>query len=73
MNKFLLVMSAVCVVVAAGCSNRAVYENMQLNQRQECAERPPSEFEACMERVNKTYDEYERDRQEILNRENGQD
>ncbi|WP_235937536.1 hypothetical protein [Marinobacter caseinilyticus] len=49
-----------------GCSHRAVYENIQINNRNDCSKRPPSEYAACMERASKSYDEYERERQEII-------
>lgn len=53
------------ILSMAGCSNRAIYENIQLNNRNECAKLPPPEYEKCMEDVNKSYDEYEKERQEL--------
>lgn len=49
-----------------GCSNRAVYENIQINQRNDCVKVPPPEYDACMERANKSYGEYERERREVV-------
>lgn len=51
----------------AGCGSRAVYENIQINKRNECLKLPPSAYEECMEGVNKPYDEYEKERREIIN------
>lgn len=48
------------------CSNKVVYDNFQLNNRNDCAKLPPSRYDECMERANKSYDEYERERKEAL-------
>ena len=53
-------------MVLAGFSARAVYDNVQLNNQQRCARVPPSEYDACMEAASKTYDEYQREREELL-------
>lgn len=47
-----------------GCSNRAVYDNVQLNNRRECNRVPPSQYEECIQQASKTYEEYERERDE---------
>lgn len=51
---------------ATGCSNRAMYDNIQINQRNECLKLPPARYDECMKHARKTYDEYERERQEYL-------
>lgn len=55
---------SVLVVISLfiGCSNKAVYENIQLNNRNECNKVPPSQYEECIERASKPYEEYERER-----------
>lgn len=50
----------------SGCSNRAIYENFRINQREECAKGPPSQYEECMKQTRQTYDEYERERRRAL-------
>ena len=62
--KMILILLVVFPV--AGCSNRAVYENIQINKKNECLALPKSEYEKCMQGVDKSYSEYERDRQEAL-------
>ena len=49
-----------------GCSNRAIYENIQINKRNECMTLPQNQYDECMEGVNKSYDKYERERNETL-------
>tara|TARA_R110001599_G_C12267242_1_gene660984 strand:+ start:5381 stop:5578 length:198 start_codon:yes stop_codon:yes gene_type:complete len=48
------------------CSNKAIYDNIQLNNRNDCAKLPLSQYEECLERANKSYEEYERERKEAL-------
>ena len=51
----------------AGCSNRGVYEGIQVSNRNECFKLPPSpQYDECMENANISYDEYERKRKEAL-------
>lgn len=60
-------MTLLAIFFMAGCGNRAVYENIQMNKKRECSKLPPSEYEQCMRDVNKPYDEYERERREVIN------
>jgi len=54
------------IIFVAGCSNRAVYENLQFNKRTECIKLPHSQYDECMEGMNKSYDEYKRERDELI-------
>lgn len=49
----------------AACSNRAIYDNIRIHQRNECLKEPPSRHKECMERANKSYEEYERERRDM--------
>lgn len=51
-----------------GCSNKAVYDNMQLNNRRACDKVPSSQYEECIERASKAYEEYKRERDEEIAR-----
>jgi len=62
--KIYLVTVVVLLIVA--CSNKAIYDNIKLNNRNDCAKLPQSQYDECMERANKSYDEYERKRKEAL-------
>lgn len=64
MSKILYLLM-LCILVA-GCSSKAVYDNMQRNNRQECVSVPPAQYEECIERSSKSYEEYKRDRAEML-------
>jgi hypothetical protein len=62
-NKILIVLA---VLGAVGCSSRAVYDNMRIHQRNECLKEPPPAYFECIERANKSYEEYQRERKELL-------
>ena len=53
-------------VVTTGCSSKAVYDNIQHNNRQECNSAPPAQYEDCIERSSKTYEEYKREREAVI-------
>lgn len=63
MNKLSIL---VLLLLVTACSNRAVYENMHIHQRNECLKVQPSVYEECMEGQNKSYEEYQREREEAL-------
>lgn len=56
----------VVLLILTGCSNRGSYEGIQASNRIECSKLPTSQYDKCMENVNKPYDEYERERKEVL-------
>lgn len=56
----------VALFFLAGCGSQAIYDNIQLNNRRECNKLPPSQYEECMARANKPYEEYERERKETV-------
>ena len=63
MHKILMA----CIVFSmAGCSNKAVYDNIQHNNRRACNTVPPAQYEACIERSNKSYEEYKREREAVV-------
>ena len=51
---------------AAGCSNKVIYDNFQLNQRSKCVEEPRPTYAECLERTKIPYEDYERERKELL-------
>lgn len=58
---------AVVALLIAACSNKAIYDNIKLQQRNNCANLPLSQYDECMERSGKSYEEYERERRETNN------
>jgi hypothetical protein len=50
------------IISVTGCSNRSVYESMQLYEQNKCSKVPPSEYRECRDAaVSKSYHEYERE------------
>lgn len=52
--------------MTAGCSTKAVYNDIQRNNRQACANVPPPQYEECLDRSGKSYEEYERERKAVV-------
>ena len=71
MNRFAQI--ACLALLLTACSNRAVYDNLQHNQLQECDRAPLSEYEVCKEGASMSFEDYQRERQQVLEGEsNGQ-
>lgn len=47
------------------CSNKAVYSNIQHNQRLECEKLPPSQYEDCMAESGGSFEAYQQQRDEL--------
>lgn len=60
------VITLVIFCVVAGCSNQQVYENIQQNNKNACTKLPPSQYEECIEKNEKSFEEYERDRKAAI-------
>lgn len=49
-----------------GCSNKAIYDNLQLHRRNECLKEPPPTQDTCIDRTKVPYEDYQRAREEVL-------
>lgn len=56
------------IIFLAACSNKAIYDNIQLNNRKDCVKLPHSQYEKCMGKINMSYKEYEKERKEVLDK-----
>lgn len=65
MMKYATVLIMSLGMSIAACSNRQVYDSVQANNRLECQKLPLSQQEECLQKANKSYDEYERERKEL--------
>jgi hypothetical protein len=64
-NYFAFACLLFCLFATASCSNKQMYEALQIKQKNECQKVPPSEYGECMARTKKSYEQYEAERQEI--------
>lgn len=48
------------------CTNKAIYEGTRIQLRNDCLKEPPARYEECVERTGKSYEEYRREREEVL-------
>lgn len=60
------VATLVLLLCVIGCSNRGVYEGLQTGARNECSKLPSSQYDECMEATETSFDEYERERREVI-------
>ncbi|MBT1063331.1 hypothetical protein KJY73_07080 [Bowmanella sp. Y26] len=58
--------SASLLLTLCACSNKGLYDNLRLQQRHECMKQPPTTNDKCLEDANKSYEEYQREREEAL-------
>lgn len=56
------------VIFSSACSSRQVYDALQNNQKFQCQQFPQPEYLDCKERVNESYDDYSRKRNEAIER-----
>ncbi|MGP9799626.1 hypothetical protein [Rheinheimera sp. NSM] len=63
MKSTLILCLLLCV---SGCSNKAAYQNLQLNKQQQCMRGPAAEYDKCMQGMDQSYEEYERQRREAI-------
>ncbi|MFK8047283.1 MAG: hypothetical protein AB8B81_02495 [Halioglobus sp.] len=56
----------ICIpIFLSACSNKQIYDNIQDNQRLECSKLPQQQYEDCMKDYDTSYEEYQRDRQDL--------
>ena len=52
--------------ILAACTQQDVYEMSQENGRKACEKEPPPMQDRCMEQYQQSYDEYQRERDALL-------
>ncbi len=62
MNKFFLVL---VIFIISGCSNKAIYNKLRLDELNKCYKEPPGRYSECIEQTKKTYEVYERERKDL--------
>jgi len=63
-----IVMFGVLVAVGhlQGCTNQALYDGAQYSNRNECEKLPPSQYDECVEQAEISFEEYQRQREALL-------
>lgn len=72
MNQPILAFKIVSILFVliffSGCSNKAFYESTQPKyDENECRKLPPSQYEKCINQEAKSYEEYKKEREEVIN------
>ncbi|KPJ93935.1 MAG: hypothetical protein AMJ55_07150 [Gammaproteobacteria bacterium SG8_15] len=65
MTKNFLFAGLLLVIAMSACSSRQAYEAMQTRERNECLTVPESQYQECMERTTRSYDEFSRERENL--------
>ncbi|WP_252180100.1 hypothetical protein [Endozoicomonas sp. 4G] len=60
----------VITLMTSACSNQMVYETVQHDQKLECVKLPPSQQQECFDAHDESFEEYSREREEILDQKN---
>jgi len=72
MKRILYFVAMLMVISVQACSQRLWYEGLKQSHRNECNKEPPSAREECLKATTSdSYDEYQRKRQEEINKDNG--
>ena len=62
-----MLFAVLLVGLVSACTNRGTYEGIKASNINECYRLPPSQQDECLEQANKSYEEYQREREELLN------
>lgn len=57
------------VLLMAGCSNKAIYETLQTEKLNHCSTLRQSQFDECIQGMEKSFNEYETARKELIEKE----
>ncbi len=70
MQKFLFCAMIIMILSTSACTRQGWYEGFQQSQREKCYKLPDQDRENCLKQTDKSYEEYQRERQEILRNQN---
>ena len=63
------ILPVLILILFSGCSSRELYESTQPKYGEnECRQLPPDQYDDCIKMETKSYEEYQKDREEILNK-----
>jgi len=65
MNKYKWIALMTLIIVASGCSNKQIYENLQRDALNQCRTLPASEYQECAERHSDSFETYTQQREEL--------
>lgn len=66
MRKTLFCLAMLMLVWTQACTHKAWYEGIQQEKRSRCYELPTQERDNCLKQAETSYEEYQRERKEVL-------
>jgi hypothetical protein len=71
MKTINLLLASICILSITACTNQVAYDSVKGNlQNDECHHLPSSARDECIGQRNQSYDDYEKNRQDMLNEDN---
>ena len=61
-RKYLL---ALLLITMTACTKQQYYESIKAGSKASCLEYPESEFEDCVDETNTSFEEYQRQREQV--------
>ena len=58
--------SCLLLFALSACSKQQYYEGLKAGRRASCLEYPESEFEDCVDETNTSFEEYKRQREQVI-------
>ena len=66
MNKLIIFLIVSSLSLIQACTGRNVYEGMKGRSELECRKLPTAEYEDCMRALDKDYESYREQREEVI-------
>ena len=66
MTQTKIILISILLLLIAACGKSNWYESAKFSHTAECRNGPISEYNRCMEGADKTYNEYEKDREILI-------
>jgi len=60
-----IIFSVIIFLLVSACSNKQVYDAVQANQRSQCSELPPVEYQECRQKEQVSYEQYQEERKKV--------
>lgn len=66
MRNVFIISSVLATVFLQGCTNQATYTAIQRGEQIECEKKPVPVQQDCMQQISQSYEDYKRERDELL-------
>ncbi len=71
MSRLYCIALLLVVMALSACTNQQIYSSIQNDQQLKCQQLPPSQYDECMADAGISYEQYKKEREEVLDQEPG--